>query len=196
MRKRGPVVMLAGAVVAAASLATVLYFIPDAGPIVNNQLPVDDLLEGIFTEVSGEVLLYPGEANTFSHTPSDPGVTVMWGLQVPEHRSGDVFTVSVIAGGEELGSHRISGPVHFSVLAPDTGAADFHVENTGGRPAAVVMMFVDDPENSEALNNPDSPLLTVLLPLAVAGTLLMIGIISAASGGIITLVDWNRSRSQ
>ena len=40
-----------------------------------------------------------------------------------------------------------------------------------------MMMFVEDPDNSEALSDLDSPLMSTLIPLAISGILLIIGII-------------------
>ena len=50
-------------------------------------------------------------------------------------------------------------------------------------------MFSEDPENSDALSNPDSPLMSMILPLLISGFLLILGIIISIIGTIIILID-------
>jgi len=50
-------------------------------------------------------------------------------------------------------------------------------------------MFSEDPENSDALSNPNSPLMNMVLPLLISGFLLILGIIISIIGTIIILVD-------
>ena len=50
-------------------------------------------------------------------------------------------------------------------------------------------MFSEDPENSDALSNPDSPLMNMVLPLLISGFLLILGIIISIIGTIVVLVD-------
>jgi hypothetical protein len=50
-------------------------------------------------------------------------------------------------------------------------------------------MFSEDPENSDALSNPNSPLMNMVLPLLISGFLLILGIIITIIGTIIILVD-------
>ena len=50
-------------------------------------------------------------------------------------------------------------------------------------------MFSEDPENSDALSNPDSPVMNMIVPLLISGFLLVLGIIVAIISVIIILVD-------
>jgi len=50
-------------------------------------------------------------------------------------------------------------------------------------------MFSEDPENSDALSNPNSPLMNMVLPLLISGFLLILGIIISIIGTIVVLVD-------
>ena len=48
----------------------------------------------------------------------------------------------------------------------------------------VIMMFSEDPENSDALSDPDSPLMNMMMPLLVSGFLLILGILISIIGVI------------
>ena len=54
----------------------------------------------------------------------------------------------------------------------------------------MVVMLSEDPDNSGALSNPNSPFMNKILPLAISGILLILGIITLLIGVIISLVDW------
>jgi hypothetical protein len=51
-------------------------------------------------------------------------------------------------------------------------------------------MLSEDPDNSDALSNPNSPFMNKILPLAISGILIILGIITLLIGVIISLVDW------
>ena len=59
-------------------------------------------------------------------------------------------------------------------------------------PLSVIMMFSEDPQNSQAMTNPDSPFMKTVIPLAVSGILVIAGISSLGIGIILSLVDWKR----
>jgi UPF0716 family protein affecting phage T7 exclusion len=50
-------------------------------------------------------------------------------------------------------------------------------------------MFSEDPENSDALSNPNSPVMDMVTSLLISGFLLMVGIILSIIGILILLVD-------
>ena len=49
-------------------------------------------------------------------------------------------------------------------------------------------MFAEDPENSDAFSNLDSPVMDMVVPLMVSGFLLILGIIVVLIGIIVTLI--------
>ena len=53
----------------------------------------------------------------------------------------------------------------------------------------IITMFSEDPENSESFTNPDSPVMSMVVPLMVSGILLILGIIITIIGVIVLLVD-------
>ena len=82
----------------------------------------------------------------------------------------------------------------FQISEADTYS--FTVQNLGSRPIVVFMMISEDPENSEAMLDPDSPILQVMIPLAVSGILLIIGIIVLIVGIILIIIDWRKGKSE
>ncbi len=50
-------------------------------------------------------------------------------------------------------------------------------------------MFSEDPENSDAFSNTDSPMMDMVLPLIISGFLLILGIIIILIGIIIIIID-------
>ena len=198
MQKRGPIVGFIGVVITMAAFLTILSLVPGVGPTVNGELFIPNILEGMFNEVSDEIQIYPGELNTFNYASSVSEIPLLWGLQITDYQEGDTFTVSVSnIYGDTFGTFEQSGPVLFDMfVVPNSDTISFQVQNTGDRPINVMMMFVEDPDNSEALSDPDSPLMSTLIPLAISGILLIIGIIVIIAGAIITLVDWRKTKDQ
>lgn len=198
MKKRGPIVGFIGVVITMTAFLTILSLVPGVGPTVNGELFIPNILEGMFNEVTDEIQIYPGELNTFSYTSSVSEIPLLWGLQITDYQEGDTFTVSVSnIYGDTFGIFEQSGPVLFDMfVVPTSDTISFQIQNTGDRPINVMMMFVEDPDNSEALSNPDSPLMSTLIPLAISGILLIVGIIVIIAGAIITIVDWRKTKDQ
>ena len=198
MKKRGPIIGFIGVVITMAAFLTILSLVPGVGPTVNGELFIPNILEGMFNEVSDEIQIYPGEINTFSYASSVSEIPLLWGLQITDYQEGDTFTVSVSnIYDDTFGTFEQSGPVLFDMfVVPNSDTISFQVQNTGDRPINVMMMFVEDPDNSEALSDPDSPLMSTLIPLAISGILLIVGIIVIIAGAIITLIDWRKTKDQ
>ena len=198
MQKRGPIIGFIGVVITMAAFLTILSLVPGVGPTVNGELFIPNILEGMFNEVSDEIQIYPGELNTFNYASSVSEIPLLWGLQITDYQEGDTFTVSISnIYGDTFGTFEQSGPVLFDMfVVPTSDTISFQVQNTGDRPINVMMMFVEDPDNSEALSDPDSPLISTLIPLAISGILLIIGIVVIIAGAIITLVDWRKTKDQ
>ena len=68
------------------------------------------------------------------------------------------------------------------------------MKNTGDRTVSILMMFLEDPENSEILTSPDSPLMGMVIPLVAAGIMMIVGIITIATGGVIYAIDWKKEK--
>ena len=198
MKKRGPTVGFIGAAITMGAFLAVLSIVPGVGPTVNGELFLPNLLDGMFNEVSDEIQIYPGESNTFSYTSSVSEIPLLWGLQITDYQEGDTFVVTVSnIYGDTFGTFEQSGPVLFDMfVVPNSDTISFQVQNTGDRQINVMMMFVEDPDNSEALSNPNSPLMLTLIPLAISGILLIVGVVVIIAGAIITLLDWRKTKNQ
>ncbi len=196
VRKRGPAIGLAGVFVTGASFLVVLAVVSDAGMVTVNgeSLFLPDLLDGMFDEVTDRVPLHPGESAEFSYSVSDGGAPLMWGVQTDDYEEGDRLSVGVSdARGRDAGEFRMSGPAAFNALPdPGPGTLGFVVLNEGDRRVAVSMVFLEDPENSRLFNDPDSPLNSLLLPLAAAGAALIAGIAVIAAGAVVSVYDWRK----
>ncbi len=198
MKTRGPIIGIIGIIIIVISIVMVVTIFPANNPTMGGEILLPNLLEDMFDTVSDEVLIMPGESNSFSFTSMDSEVQLLWGLQVLEYKQGDKFSVAVSNSlGDELSKFDLSGPILFdSFEIPKTDIYSFEVRNLGPRPIAVMMMFSEDPDNSAAFSDPNSPLMTTLLPLAVSGILLIIGIIVVIFGFILFLMDWKKSKNE
>ena len=84
----------------------------------------------------------------------------------------------------------MSEPILFEALElVQSDSLNFEIKNSGSRTVNVVVMFSEDPENSDALSNPNSPMMSMVMPLLISGFLLVLGILISIIGVIIILVD-------
>ena len=75
-----------------------------------------------------------------------------------------------------------------TLLIEQSDTLNFEIENLGSREIDFVIMFAEDPENSDAFSNLDSPVMDMVVPLMVSGFLLILGIIVVLIGIIVTLI--------
>ena len=95
--------------------------------------------------------------------------------------------------GDNFGKYEQNEPVAFEIFKiPKSDIYNFMVTNTEKRPLSVVMMFSEDPNNSQAMTNPNSPFMKTLLPLAISGIMVISGVVALGAGVILTIVDWKR----
>jgi len=115
----------------------------------------------------------------------------LWGIQIIDYQSGDNLSINISnIFGDDYGKFVISEPILFEaieIIQSDT--LSFEITNTGSQTANVVVMFSEDPANSNALSNPDSPVMNMVIPLLISGFLLVVGIIILIIGVIVILVD-------
>lgn len=67
---------------------------------------------------------------------------------------------------------------------------NFEIQNHGSRMIDVVVMLSEDPDNSDALSNPNSTFMNKIVPLAISGILIILGIIILLVGSVLSFVDW------
>ena len=149
------------------------------------------MFEGMFDEITNELQIMPDESAYVTFDTSTSGAPLLWGIQVTDYVSGDTLSINISnIFGDDYGNFVMSEPILFEALELDqSDSLNFEIKNTGSRTVNVVVMFSEDPENSDALSNPDSSIMNMVLPLLISGFLLVLGIIILIIGVIVILVD-------
>jgi len=198
MNKRGLIVIGIGVLLISVSFGIAFTIFPDSDPTVNSELFVPNLLEGMFDQVSDQSVIFPGGSDVFSYSGQSSDVPLMWGVQIMDFEEGDAIRVGVYdVYGDDVGSAQADEPVIFDMFVMEnSGSYNFEIENTGSRPITVLMMFVEDPENSDLLSNPDSPLVSIVMPLAISGIVLLAGVVVMIVGVILCAMDWKKEKNR
>ena len=190
MNKRGLIITIVGLVLVGVSLGVASSTIPSnvTGP---NDLSMVTMFDGMFDEITDELQIVPGESAYVSYDASSYGVPLLWGIQLTEYETGDMLSITITnIFGDDEGEYIQSEPILFEMVeAIESDILNFEIKNIGQNTVYVIVMFSEDPENSDALSNPDSPLMNMVLPLLISGFLLILGIIISLIGTIIILVD-------
>jgi hypothetical protein len=66
---------------------------------------------------------------------------------------------------------------------------NFQIENTGTRIIDTVIMFSEDPKNSDAFSNTNYPMMDMFLPLIISGFLIILGIIILLISITLTILN-------
>ena len=197
MKKRGPIVIISGAAMIAIAMIIAYSVVQRTSPSLGTEgfFPSP---ESMFDVVSDKETIDPGTAYTFSHTTSSSQVPLMWGLYITDYKPDDRLQVTVSnAYGDKFGSYQEADPIFIkSFEIPKVDTYNFYVENKGTDSISVKMMYSENPEKSKALTDPNSPFYKNIIPLAVSGFLLIIGIIVIISGIIIFVIDWKKGKNQ
>lgn len=190
MNKRGLIIIVVGLVLVGISLSIAMSIVPSniSGP---NDLSMATLFEGMFDEVTNEIQIMPGELAYVSYGASSYDTPLLWGIQIIDYKSADGLLIKISnIFGDDFGEFVMSEPILFEALEiVQSDTLNFEIQNIGSRPVNIVVMFSEDPENSDALSDPDSPMMNMVLPFAISGVLLLLGIIISIIGAIVVLVD-------
>ena len=190
MKKRGLFITIIGLVLIGISLSIATSIIPStiSGP---NDLSMAAMFEEMFDEITTEIQIMPGEFAYVSYDASIYNAPLLWGIQIVDYESGDVLSINISnIFGDDYGELVISEPILFEVLEiVQSDSLTFEIKNIGPRTTNVVVMFSEDPENSDVLSNPNSPIMDMVTSLLISGFLLMVGIILSIIGILILLVD-------
>lgn len=197
MKKRGLYIAGGGGAMIIISFVVATSIIHESGT-TGGQFSLPDLLQGMFDEVSDEVYIRPGESFSFSFDASTDTQALLWGIQILNYERGDVAEITITnIYGDEFGKFRLNQPVMFETMKIEKNDIyNFNVENTGSRQITAVMMFTKNPEESERLVDPNSPLSKTLVPLAISGIMLFVGIAVAVVGVIVLIVDYRKKQSE
>ena len=191
MKKRGPIIGIFGLILIIVSLSIMISVFPsditDRGDFY-----IPSMFEGMFNQISDNIQIMPGESGYFSYSTKSSNVSLLWGVQVVDYRDGDKLSISISnVYGDDYGVFSQDGPIIFEMLdITKSDTLNFEIQNHGSRIINTVVMLSEDPDNSGALSNTNSPFMNKILPLAISGILLIIGIVTLLIGVILSLVDW------
>ncbi|MBM3896607.1 MAG: hypothetical protein FJ360_02535 [Thaumarchaeota archaeon] len=194
MKKRGPIISSCGLGLLLISFLIVQSALLETNSDMSGQLLVPDVFEGMFEYTTEETQIFAGESNTFSFSTTKEQVPLLWGLQITNFEDGDIASIEITnIFGDNFGKYKQDEPIAFEMFTiQKNDIYNFVVTNNAQRPLSVIMMFSEDPQNSQAMTNPDSPFMKTVIPLAVSGIMVIAGVLSLGIGIILSLVDWKR----
>ena len=191
MKKRGPIVSFIGIAIIGISFFIMMSVIPSS--FVNSaNFSVSSMFEGMFNEVSHEILIMPGDSANVSYSTFSSDIPLLWGIQITDYKSGDKLSVHISnIFGDSYGEFIQDEFILFEVLQIEqSDTLNFEIQNLGSQNIILVAMFSEDPENSDAFSNPNSTVRNMVYPLAISGIMMILGILISTIGGIIFIVDW------
>ena len=194
MNKRGPVIAFVGFAVIFVSLIVVISAVPSNIP-ESDTLLISSLFEGIFDDVSEPFSITPGDVVYTSYSTYVSDIPLLWGIQIIDYQNGDKLSVNIEnIFGDSYGYRVQSDSVLFEkIFVQQSDTINFEIKNTGSREIDFVIMFAEDPDNSDVFSNTDSSIMDMVVPLMVSGFLLILGIIIVLIGIIIILIDLKNS---
>lgn len=196
MKKRGPIIGICGVSLIIISISIMISVLPnditDSGDFF-----IPSMFEGMFDQISDNIQILPGESGYFSYSAKLSNIPLLWGVQIVNYQDGDKLTVSISnIYGDDYGVFSQDGPIIFEMLEiHQSDTLNFEIQNHGSRMIDVVVMLSEDPDNSDALSNPNSPFMNKIMPLAISGILIILGIIILLVGSVLSFVDWKNTQN-
>ena len=190
MKKYGPIIALAGFSLILISFLIAISSVP-SDISQDETFLVSSLFEGMFDDVSETFQIMPGDLIYTSYTTSLSDIPLLWGIQIIDYQYGDMLYIQISnILGDSYGEFIQNDSILFTTtLIDQSDTLNFQIENTGTGIIDVVVMFSEDPENSDAFSNPNSPVMDMILPLMISGFLIILGIILLPIGIILTILD-------
>ena len=190
MNKRGPIISIVGITLIGISLFIAMSVVPSTF-VDSATFSVPSMFEGMFNEISNEIQIMPGDSAYVSYSTFSSNVPLLWGIQIINYQSGDKLSINISnIFGDSYGKFIQDELILFEMLQiTQSDTLNFEIQNLGSRNIIVVAMFSEDPENSDALSNPNSPVMNMIFPLIISGIMIILGIIVSIIGTIIIFVD-------
>ena len=197
MKKRGPIIGIFGLILIIVSLSIMISVFP-SNITDRGDFYIPSMFEGMFNQISDNIQIMPGESGYFSYSTKSSNVSLLWGVQVVDYQDGDKLSVSISnIYGDEYGVFSQDCPIIFEMLEiTQSDTLNFEIQNRGSRIINVVVMLSEDPDNSDALSNPNSPFMNKIMPLAISGILVILGIITLLIGVILSFIDWKNKNNK
>ena len=152
---------------------------------------ISSLFEGMFDNVSEPFQIMPGNIVYTSYSTSLSDVPLLWGIQIIDYQYPDKLSINVSnIFDDSYGEFIQDDSILFNtILIEQSDTINFQIENIGTRTVDVIVMFSEDPENSNGISNTNSPMMDIVLPLMISGFLIILGIIITIIGIIIMMFD-------
>jgi len=145
----------------------------------------------MFDNVSEPFQIMPGNIVYTSYSTSLSNIPLLWGIQIIDYQYPDKLSISVSnIFDDSYGEFIQEDSILFNtLLIEQSDILNFQIENIGTRTVDVIVMFSEDPENSNDISNPNSLMMDMVLPLIISGFLIILGIIITIIGVIIMIFD-------
>ena len=190
MNKRGTIILFVGLSMIVVSLLIAISAVP-TNISDSDTFLVSSLFEGMFDDISEYYQIMPGNIIYASYSTSISDVPLLWGIQIIDYQYGDELSISISnIFGDSYGKFIQNDSVLFNMISiQQSDTLDFQIKNIGTRTIDVVVMFSEDPENSNAISNPNSSMMDMVSSLMISGFLIILGIMITIIGIIITIID-------
>ena len=190
MNKRGPIIAFVGFIMIFVSLIVAISVVP-SDISESDTFLISSLFEGMFDNVSEPFQIMPGNIVYTSYSTSLSDVPLLWGIQIIDYQYPDKLSISVSnIFDDSYGEFIQDDSILFNtILIEQSDTINFQIENIGTRTVDVIVMFSEDPENSNGISNTNSPMMDMVLPLMISGFLIILGIIITIIGVIIMMFD-------
>ena len=190
MNKRGLIITFVGLIIIFVSLIVAISAVP-SNISESDIFLVSSLFEGMFDYVSEPLQIMPGNIVYTSYSTSLSDIPLLWGIQIIDYQYSDKLSINVSnifddSYGELIQDDSI---LFNTILIEQSDTLNFKIENIGTRTVDVIVMFSEDPENSNGISNSNSPMMDMILPLMISGFLIILGIIITIIGVIIMMFD-------
>ena len=190
MNNRGSVIAFVGFGLIVVSLVIAISAVPSDIPESETFL-ISSLFDGLFDDVSEPFQIMPGNVIYTSYSTYLSDVSLLWGIQIIDYQNGDKLLINISnIFGDSYGKFVQSDSVIFErIFVEQSDTLNFEIENIGNQDLDFVIMFTEDPENSDIFLNSDSSTMQMVVPLMISGFMLILGIIIIIIGIIIIMVD-------
>ena len=151
------IITLTGLVLVGISLSIVTFVI-SSNVDTPNSLLMTTIFEDVFDEISNEMQIMPDNSAYVSYVASFSDVLLLWGVQIIDYHPGDQLSISISnLFGDDYGESVQTESILFEVLEmSQSDMLNFEIKNSGSRNVNVVVMFSEDPENSDVFSNLNS----------------------------------------
>ena len=190
MNNLGTIIVFVGFGLIVVSLVIAISAVPSDIPESETFL-ISSLFDGLFDDVSEPFQIMPGNVIYTSYSTYLSDVSLLWGIQIIDYQNGDKLLINISnIFGDSYGKFVQSDSVIFErIFVEQSDTLNFEIENIGNQDLDFVIMFTEDPENSDIFLNSNSSTMQMVVPLMISGFMLILGIIIIIIGIIIIMVD-------